>query len=192
MEQLVDKFVHNLERLQIVQSKDTQLCKYGIEIFLSSVIEIISILLLSLFVGNIIETLLFFLMFVPLRIYAGGYHANTRLRCYFVSLGMYALFTVTLLTLPVSWYTITNVSCSLFSCFMIYAVSPVIHRNKSVSLQEKSHYRKISLKICLTETIIILFTTVLFPNNIFSCSMAMGQIAVIIGMLVGKLNQIKK
>lgn len=189
MDNIIGKIVDKLEQMQMIQSKDTEMCKYGLGIFMSSMIEIISILLISAFVGNFVETLLLFLMFVPLRIYAGGYHANTRLSCYFVSLGMYVFFTATLVLLPISAYVITNIICSLFSCFAVYLMAPVIHYNKTINLVEKENYRKISIKICLVETIIILLVTSLLPTQIFASAMVMGQVAVVSAMIVGMLKQ---
>ena len=57
-------------------------CQYGLELMLSSIIEILFIIALSPFFGNFVQTLIFFIGFIPLRIYSGGYHADTQLRCF--------------------------------------------------------------------------------------------------------------
>lgn len=189
MDNVIGKIVNQLEQMQMIQSKDTEICKYGLGIFISSMVEIISILLISVFVGNFFETLLLFVIFVPLRIYAGGYHANTKLRCYFVSLGMYIIFTVILRSLPISLYVITNVVCSLFSCLAVYLMAPVIHHNKTVNMVERKYYRKTSIKICTVETIIIIVVTAIFPTEVFASAMVMGQTAVAIALLTGVMKQ---
>lgn len=61
----------------IIKDTDRDKCSYGIDIMFSSIMQLLLILIISVFIGNIVETLLFFLMFIPLRIYAGGYHADS-------------------------------------------------------------------------------------------------------------------
>ena len=70
----------------IIQEDDVNTCKYGIDLFISSFLEILSILAIAIAFGNFIETTLLFVFFIPLRIYAGGYHADTKLKCYLISL----------------------------------------------------------------------------------------------------------
>ena len=59
----------------IIQEEDVNKCRYGLDIFISSVLEIVSILIIAAVIGNFFQTLLFFAAFIPLRVYAGGYHA---------------------------------------------------------------------------------------------------------------------
>lgn len=64
----------------IIQEDDMDTCRYGLEIFISSLLELTSILFISIFMDNFLETLLFFAAFIPLRVYAGGYHADTQIK----------------------------------------------------------------------------------------------------------------
>lgn len=92
---------HTLWEQGIIQEEDIDKCQYGLDIFISSVLEVASILIIAAVVGNFFDTLIFFAAFIPLRVYAGGYHANTKLRCYLVSLSVYGIFTVAIYVLPV-------------------------------------------------------------------------------------------
>lgn len=55
--------------------------KYGIEITISSLLNIFLILIFGLLVGDIVSAIIFLLCIIPLRSYCGGYHASTYLRC---------------------------------------------------------------------------------------------------------------
>ena len=79
-----------------IKQEDISIYRYGLEVLYLFMLEVLSILLLAVWIGNFFETLLYFAAFIPLRLFAGGYHANTRLGCYFVSLGVYGVFTVPL------------------------------------------------------------------------------------------------
>lgn len=173
----------------IIQKEDIDTCHYGLDVFFSSTIEVVSILAISLFVGNFIETFLFFASFIPLRIYAGGYHANTKMRCYFVSLGVYGLFTYIMTNISHSFYLPVNYISTLFSLAIVYCMAPVIHKNKSVSDIEKKHFRKFSICICLVETVFILLLTIVFSKSPFIASLALGQIAVTLSMIVAAIKE---
>ena len=173
----------------IIQEEDIDTCRYGLDIFISSTIEIISILLIAVFAGNFFETFLFFLAFTPLRIYAGGYHANTKLRCYLISLGVYCIFTMIMnMMLPDSYWKV-NLLITLFSLSMVLISAPVIHKNKYTNKIELKYYRKFSIWICSTETIMILLLTVIFPKSPYIVSLAMGQAAVTISMISAHIKQ---
>lgn len=173
----------------IIQKEDIDTCRYGLDVFFSSIVEVVSILVISLFVGNFIETFLFFTSFIPLRIYAGGYHANTKMRCYFVSLGVYGLFTYIMANISHSFYLPVNYISTLFSLAIVYCIAPVIHKNKSVSDIEKEHFRKFSICICLVETVFILLLTIVFSKSPFIASLALGQIAVTLSMIVAAIKE---
>lgn len=173
----------------IIQEDDIDKCKYGIDLFISSFLEIISILAIAAFLGNFIETVLLFVFFVPLRIYAGGYHADTKLKCYFISLVMYG-FSYTLANItPSGMFVLINVIGTLFSLIMVLIMAPIIHINKNVNDIERRNYRKISIEICLVETTIILLLTMTIPRNIIVTYLTVGQVSVAISMLAAILKK---
>lgn len=173
----------------IIQEDDIDKCKYGIDLFISSFLEIISILAIAAFLGNFIETVLLFVFFVPLRIYAGGYHADTKLKCYFISLVMYG-FSYTLANItPSGMFVLINVIGTLFSLIMVLIMAPIIHINKNVNDIERRNYRKISIEICLVETTIILLLTMTIPKNIIVTYLTVGQVSVAISMLAAIMKK---
>ena len=127
--------------------------------------------------------MLFFVSFVPLRIYAGGYHANTRLSCYLLSLAVYAVFTAIIYILPQSLYVTMNLLVTVTALVVVLIAAPIIHKNKTVNNFEKAHYRKISIFICLSETLTILLLTAIFPYSKYIVSLAIGQSVVTVSML---------
>ena len=97
----VAKFIADvLSEQGAISKSETDICKYGLEVFISSALGIVSVFVISAFAGNFLETVLFFAAFIPLRIYAGGYHASTKLRCYLLSLLVYGAFTFVMHALP--------------------------------------------------------------------------------------------
>jgi len=167
----------------IIQEEDIDTCRYGLDVFISSALEIVSILVIAAFVGNFFQAVLLFTAFIPLRIYAGGYHADTRLKCYLISLGVYGLLTLVTLVISKEAYATINIILTLIALETVLTSAPVIHRNKSVSEVERKYYRKFSISICLVESIIVLILTVIFPRSPYVVSLAIGQSAVAVSML---------
>lgn len=167
----------------IIQEEDIDTCRYGLDVFISSALEIASILLIAAFIGNFIEAVLLFTAFIPLRVYAGGYHADTKLKCYLISLGVYGIFTVIMNILPQGLYSVLSLSVAIFSLIMVLIAAPVVHKNKTVNDIERKYYRKFSIWICSIETTIILLLTAIFPKSPYIVSLAIGQAAVTISMI---------
>lgn len=177
-----------LENQGIIQKEDIDRCRYGLDVLISSILEVFSIFIISAFVGNFFKTLVFFAAFVPLRIYAGGYHASTRLRCFLISIAVYVIFTFILSYLPNKAYETVNILCMLLSSIAVIAFAPVIHSNKSVNEIETEYYRNISITICVIEISIIFILTMITRDNIFVTSIALGQFAEVLSMVIAILK----
>ena len=174
----------------IIQEDDIDKCKYGIDLFISSFLEILSILVIAAVLGDFIETVLLFVFFIPLRIYAGGYHADTKLKCYLITFVMYG-FSYTLANItPPEMFVLINVISTLFSLIIVLVKAPIIHINKSVNDIERRNYRKISIEICLVETTIILLLTIAVPQNVIATYLTVGQVSVAISMLAAIVKNI--
>lgn len=170
-----------------ISKEDAEICSYGLEIFFASAIELIAIFIISAFAGNFLPTLLFFSFFIPLRIYAGGYHADTKLKCFFVSLLVYFVFSVILAYLPHNLYVYMIVAELAFTLTMVVAKAPVVHYNKSINSKEKGVYRKISLAIAFSESAIIVAFTML-DNKAYALAMSLGQLGESLSMLAALIK----
>lgn len=79
-----DKVVHYAVNNNALDCNDMEMvkfCKYGIEITLSSILNIVLIFVCSLICGTIVEGLIFLCVFIPIRQFTGGYHASTYFKC---------------------------------------------------------------------------------------------------------------
>lgn len=167
----------------IIKKDEIDVCKYGIEYFIISVLEILSVLILSAFVGNFICTLIYFIAFIPLRIYSGGYHADSKIGCYLILLSVYALFSVILKYIPTSYYIMTGLVSIILTVITILALSPMMHDNKNFNDIEIAFYRKVSIIIMIAEALLIIAGIFVVPHSIFFFSFSLGQLAVSLSML---------
>ena len=80
-----DKFCDVLLKDNIIDSDEVDIIKYGIHQGFMLVLNILTLLFFCYLFGTLYQGIIFLLFFFPLRIYAGGYHANTESRCYLLS-----------------------------------------------------------------------------------------------------------
>lgn len=127
-------------------------------------------------------------VFIPLRIYSGGIHANTYLKCYFAS------FTVFLLL--IAFYTVNksiyipdyHMFAMMLSCLVIFMLSPIEDPNKPLDAKEVLSYRKKSRKLVCIYGLLVLVLYFLLSNTeiVFFMSMAINIEAIL--LLVAKIQ----
>ncbi|MCI9086803.1 MAG: accessory gene regulator B family protein [Clostridia bacterium] len=193
MKKLSNSLSGALVQNNIISADREKQCQYGLELMMSSVAEILFVILLSAFLGNFVQTLIFFMGFIPLRIYAGGYHADTRLRCFLILLIIYAIFTVLLYLLPLEIYQYIVYGATVFTIIIVSAMAPLVHSRKNMNDKEIKAFRKIALDICFFEAALVILGSMIFKNNIYILSFVFGQISVTVSMVAADMkNKIQK
>lgn len=146
--------------------------QYGIEMTISSILNIILIISISLLVKDFISGIVFLLFFIPLRIYCGGYHATSYFRCNTVFVITYVLVFLigtSLSTVFKNYIQVAEVIL-LLSFIPVLIFSPVKNKHKKLSDSTAKKCRIIS----------IILYIVLALASIFFCSMELyGSIMVI-------------
>lgn len=189
MKPLADITAAQLQEMGIVRQEEIAVYRYGFDALYTALLQMASIFCLALVVGNFFETFLFFLAFIPLRIYAGGYHAGTRLNCYLLSLANYGLFSLALLFVPGAFYSPLILCGCAFSGVIILTYAPIVHANRKASEASKKHYRRVSLVIGSIEIIVLLTLQVIFKENPLIFALFLGMISEILSMLAVKIKE---
>ncbi len=83
---VLGKFLYNQH---IIRQSDIGKIRYAIEIILSEFTEILTIVIFSLINHQLIETVIFLLCFGLLRKFLDGYHAQSIIRCFLLTLSSY-------------------------------------------------------------------------------------------------------
>ncbi len=156
---------------QIIPESNKELYVYGLQQFLIMLLNIATTLLIGFIFGMIWQSLFYLLAYVPLRTYAGGYHAKTPVRCYFSSV---LLIVLTLLIMKfVPW---TFLSCWIgiaLSGIFIFILAPVEDKNKPFTEKEAIYFKKKARMILLIEIFVgiiaFLFHFFMMDLCIFMC-----------------------
>lgn len=80
-EQIINKLIEN----QTIRAEDKEIYQFGVKQIFTIALNIVTVLALGVSLHMLMEAVLFMVAFIPLRIYAGGVHAKTPLRCYIYS-----------------------------------------------------------------------------------------------------------
>lgn len=190
MDKIARKISKTLLENNIILQKDIEICTYGIVLFFSSVLEISAILIISLFVKNFIETVIFLLGFLPVRIYAGGYHANTKLKCFLVLIGVYVSFSFIMAIENQEIYKSAMAVIPIVTTICLYLWAPLKHKNKTLNENERKRFRNISLILVVIEGIIIILLDVFHIYNKFSIALFLGLLTVLLSLMTGKIKEI--
>lgn len=192
MQKLAQGTAERLAAQGIIREEDAPIYRYGLEAIYSSLLELSSILALAVVIGNFWQTVLFFATFIPLRLYAGGYHASTRWRCFLTSLVVYAAFSIALEIVPVAWFVLLAFIGGAMSLLIVWLFAPVIHHNHRSALKHQARFRKISIKICVIEVAVIIIGQILWPENALIFAALLGLLAETLSILAVKCQSVKQ
>ncbi len=123
----------------------------------------------------------FFLMFVSIRVYTGGYHADTFIVCKTVFL---LICLMLILTSKIKVYFIPMLIVIIFYNITVLCLAPVENANKFLTEDEKIKYRKISILLSIVWSAIAVIT---YFNFIDICrSIMLTAFIVAFLMIVGE------
>lgn len=112
-------------------------------------------LVMGLITRNLIGCVVFILFFVPMRVYSGGLHQNTRLKCYVQSLIIFALVFVGAHYSLAPQFRVVLPACAVCIIPLVIKLSPVETKNKPLTIKEQHVYRIIATIISIVFAIII-------------------------------------
>lgn len=76
------RIVRTWQSEQIIPSESSEAYVYGVQLLLSTLVNIFCIAVVSVLAALPLAWIPFLVGFVPLRVSAGGFHAKTPLRCF--------------------------------------------------------------------------------------------------------------
>ena len=119
--------------------------RYGLEITISSILNIVFILLVGIISNNFFESVAFLICFVPLRQFTGGYHADTYFKC---NLSFVILFSLLLLIYNLTFQFISiyaELTMLVFSLIIFATECPVEHKNKPLTDKQNKRNRRLAV-----------------------------------------------
>lgn len=157
--------------------------EYGIQLSLSTLASMCSIVLLGLLFKNPASAFIFLGVFFFLRLFSGGYHAPTYTRCFLLTNSVY------LAAVGTSYWIVRFQLYNLLpvfvvaSCVVVIVLSPI--RNKHHPLSEKTYQknRKVAIVLVSMESLLFLILFIWQIIRPFVAVSTMSLTAVAVMML---------
>ncbi|WP_369695505.1 accessory gene regulator ArgB-like protein [Alkalibaculum bacchi] len=183
-EQITDSFVSN----GVIPYEDKDLYTYGLEQGTLMVLNIATTIVIGIVLRMVWQSILLTLVYIPLRTYAGGYHARTQFRCYIFSIGTMSITLLGIKLIP--WTSIICLMVALCAGSIVFLFAPVEDSNKPLDRKEIAIYRKktrVLLSVLFAGALIL---WLLGQNQISICiTVAVALCAVM--LVLGKVKNIK-
>lgn len=181
MQYISQKLTNQLLSLNLISKSEINLYRYGIDVLLSSILNIITILGCSLFFNTIWHGVIFLIFFVPLRITLGGYHASTRLNCFLVSVLLYGL--ISYLQLLIYYFRLRCIfwiSLLSFCTLYIFFCKPAANSHHPVKTDILNKNKRMANRILLFDFTLCLIWIISSPTHPLSQFSILSLFAVIL------------
>ncbi len=168
---------------KFISKEKVEICRYGLENLITSLLEILSILIVSIIFNNEVCTIIFLASFISLRRYTGGYHANTKLGCYTVLLAIYLIFMLMIKHMPAKYDLAFEITSLSFTIFIVFRYAPIVNGNKNINQIERKTFRRFGIILTIVSSGFVVLGIVIFPHNKGILSISAGQLVVSVSML---------
>lgn len=179
-----------LVKNHIVSEKDREITIYGIQLILTSLFTIISILAVGILLRKIAITLTFLVSFMSIRSYSGGYHANQYWKCYFISCMTYLTIILLVLFTTFQIRQVATVLIIGITYISILKMSPLnSHKNPKTEKQMQTRKWKTRFLISLYSAMTLVGITFLPSQNELWFTLALTQLTVTISLMITLLQR---
>lgn len=161
--------------------------KYGIEITISSIINISLILLFGLIIGSFLSAVCFLLCVIPLRQFCGGYHASTYFRCnstFLLAFLIDYLIARMLALVNIPLNILETISLISVIPIILYAPVPNVHKSKNQVRDKKCHAISVILGVVISIISLLFFEANLFVSSLIITSQATVSILIILEIIL--------
>lgn len=188
---IAEHITQKLIRASIIEEDDRELYRYGFFLLTTRLFFFFVTATTGLIAGVLLESILFYTVFMLLRTYAGGVHAKTETAC--------TILTTLALTVSVFGIKFVKLENTQFfseliliaSSLSIFLLAPLDSKYKPLTKQEKKHYQVICHAILALLLVSILFAK-MFSLDILYYPITWGIFLEGILLCIGKKFNYKK
>lgn len=154
---IAEQITHKLIASSVIEEGDRELYSYGFFLLISKIFFFFVTVIAGHLTGTTVESMIFYVVFILLRAYAGGIHARTEMSC--AVLTTLALIASVLVIKQLETHTSGVVPLLMFGIgsLCILAFSPLDTSEKPLDEYEKRQYKTICgviLTICIIVALI--------------------------------------
>ncbi len=186
------KIADNIAKLmlnnKIIEENKVVICKWGIGHILDTVFNITTFLIIGIIFNMLFETIIFTIGYIPLRIYAGGYHAKTPFRCWCLS-NIILVVSLVLVRNAGKFY-IAFCILSLIAVMVLIILMPVEDLHKPLDQNDRKKYKKRGITILVVEiclSIVFVLLHYIQISIVLNSIWVLLSVMLILGVIKNKL-----
>ena len=175
-------------RKNIIKHEDIKIYEYGFETICSTILGFIITLVIGLIFRMFLLSIAYYVMFVAIRQFTGGYHANSYFKCNLTfAVVTFLVFSMTKMAVYSNTYTIPNhILFLVLSFIVIWYYSPIENENKPLDQDQKKRNKKIA--VVLTLAISILSCAAYIFSVQSSALLSFTQLAIAVLIVITKIE----
>lgn len=181
--QLVDVLLNN----KIIEEKEKDIYAYGFQIIISSMIGILMVGAIGIIFNRFIESVLFLVVFISIREYTGGYHANTFLFCSVLFISLYFILLVFTEMIYKNFELYHIIFILLIHLFTVLKYSPIENERKPLTQKVVITKRKKSIIISIIWSLLTLVLFSWLKKLSVVITLTLGIVTML--MLIEKLKE---
>lgn len=181
-----------LIRTETINEQDQEIYLYGMRLFFVLFINIVTGIIIGCIFEMLIECFIFFLLFIPLRMNAGGIHASNYLKCYLLS--SITIIVILYFIKTLNFNSEHSIWLIIISTTILNFLAPIEDTNKPLDDNEIIVYGLRTRKILIIYLILAFILSISKLNTLlFIESLSQTTIALILlsGMIKNKVLQLK-
>lgn len=171
---------------KIVDIRQRDVYVYGLEVILLNCSLLIMFLIASLLCGEIINFFAYFIFFIPLRLFSGGYHAEKSESCFVLSTIMYGVSIAVTKFFPLLYLNWKWITVGTISIVVIIFLSPMVNENNPLT-KAQLHRNRIIVCVLIAIDLIAFILSSSFNWQISSNELVFIIFEALL-LLVGKVN----
>lgn len=145
LNKMAKKLSNRLLKNEVITEDVIDVYVYGFELIISSLVNTLVIILAGSLLGEIVQTMSFLFVFILLRSFTGGYHANTYTKCSIVTFSTYV--TVLLLSHYINIPKFAYMILLILGVIILAIFAPIKNPNKQLTELKIRIFKILSLFI---------------------------------------------
>lgn len=172
-----------------ISESEKSIYVYGFELLFSTLLSMSSIFAVSLLCDNVSFSLFFIIFFYSLRLFCGGYHAKTYLRC-FILTNLIFVSTIVLAKVVVL-LNLKNIMplLVLLAFCVIFHYAPIENGNHPYSIMKYKRFKIISRSLAVVYLITYLCTYTFIDSEIIVVNAAWSYVWVSLMIIIAKIKE---
>lgn len=190
VKRIVNHIVDYQTSLGRMKQEESSVYQYGYTLLFEKLINIAIVILICIITNKWLEIWSFLLVVIPLRSFAGGWHANKFWQCAIIS-----NFIVVLMLLLIDKVLIKSeiiyIVFEIIVLFTILLIIPTQNSNKPLTLAELKKYKKITFFIWIIECC-FMSIFMIYRKYIYSIIILYTHSIIVIAAIAEKISEMRK